>query len=85
MIHAFGKNDGESIASLSDYDLALLVLKMLDSYTADRAMKSIAKGLTKNIENDSAGIRLSPIERRVAEKSIPEVIQRWHKYRVRTD
>lgn len=85
MLHIYGSNSGLAISSLSDYDLALLVMKFLDSYTGQRDLLSIEKRISENLDLRGCDTKLSDCERRIAEVNIPKIIQRWAKYRVSDD
>jgi hypothetical protein len=81
VIWIFGPNPHASLARLSDYDLALLIDKMLDGHTHDRALLAIGQEISFNIKSYGLDLQLAPETRLKAENAIPLIIKRWEKYR----
>ncbi|QYU69107.1 hypothetical protein J4558_02885 [Leptolyngbya sp. 15MV] len=83
IVRAFGDDPDTAIAQLPDYELCLLVLKILDDYTIDRKLMSMRANISEKLEGGGKALVLSNHEKSITKMHLASVIKRWADYRTR--
>ena len=86
IVLSFGPVFSTTVSELTDYDIALLICKIIDEgFTIEKKLKALYPDLQRALEREGRKMSLYQGDRLVAAKALVEVIARWSRYRITSD